>query len=300
MGIFNKIVVATLPIVPKSIVRKFANRYIAGDKVEHAVNVTKRLNDKGIMATIDVLGEDVFNEQDAAKAKQECLVVLEAISSNKLDANQSLKLTSLGLKIDFDFCLMNLTEILTLAKSLNIFIRIDMEDSTCTSETIRIFEQAHKSFSNCGIVIQSYLKRSYDDVSSLVKNGASFRLCKGIYIEPGEIAFKDKQEIRDSYLRLLRLMFENNCFVGIATHDDYLIEGAYKLINELKKNKEQYEFQMLLGVRENLRDKILKDGNKIRVYIPYGTHWYEYSIRRFKENPQVAGYIVKSIFTGGR
>jgi proline dehydrogenase len=175
-----------------------------------------------------------------------------------------------------------------------------MEDSTCTSETIRIFEQAHKSFSNCGIVIQSYLKRSYDDVSSLVKNGASFRLCKGIYIEPGEIAFKDKQEIRDSYLRLLRLMFENNCFVGIATHDDYLIEGAYKLINELKKNKEQYEFQMLLGVRENLRDKILKDGNKIRVYIPYGTHWYEYSIRRFKENPQVAGYIVKSIFTGGR
>jgi proline dehydrogenase len=300
MGIFNKIVVTTLPIVPKSIVRKFANRYIAGDKVEHAVNVTKRLNDKGIMATIDVLGEDVFNEQDAAKAKQECLVVLEAISSNKLDANQSLKLTSLGLKIDFDFCLMNLTEILTLAKSLNIFIRIDMEDSTCTSETIRIFEQAHKSFSNCGIVIQSYLKRSYDDVSSLVKNGASFRLCKGIYIEPGEIAFKDKQEIRDSYLRLLRLMFENNCFVGIATHDDYLIEGAYKLINELKKNKEQYEFQMLLGVRENLRDKILKDGNKIRVYIPYGTHWYEYSIRRFKENPQVAGYIVKSIFTGGR
>lgn len=300
MGIFNKIIVGTLPLVPKAIVRKFANRYIAGEKIEHAVNTAKRLNDKGIMGTIDVLGEDVFNKDDAAKSKHECLRVLEAIDKHKLDANQSIKLTSLGLKVDYDFCLMNLTEILTVARSLNIFVRIDMEDSTCTTDTIRLFEESKKNFSNCGIVVQAHLRRTYDDVSRLVKQGANFRLCKGIYIEPEEIAFKDRQEIRTSYMKLLRLMMENNCYVGIATHDEYLTNGAYKLIDELKKTKEQYEFQMLLGVRENLRDKILKNGHRIRVYIPYGTHWYQYSIRRFKENPQMAGYIVKSILTGGK
>ncbi len=300
MGLFNKIVVGTLPVVPKSIVRKFANRYIAGDKIEHAVTVTKKLNDKGIMGTLDVLGEDVFNKEDANKSKLECIGVLDAIDRNKLNANQSLKLTSLGLKIDFDFCLANLTEILTIARSLNIFIRIDMEDSTCTSDTIRIFKEAHKNYPNCGIVIQSYLKRSYEDVKELTEIGSNFRLCKGIYIEPEEIAYKDKQEIRKNYLGILRHIMQNNCYVGIATHDDYLINGAYELINELKKTKQEYEFQMLLGVRENLRDKILKEGHRVRVYIPYGTHWYEYSIRRFKENPQMAGYIVKSIFTGGK
>jgi len=300
LGILNKIIVGTLPVIPKGIVRKFANRYIAGDKVEDAVITARRLNDKGIMGTIDVLGEDVFNKDDAARAKRECLGLLEAIEKNKLNANESLKLTSLGLKIDTDFCYQNLTEILTAAKQMNIFIRIDMEDSTCTTDTIKIFEEAHKNFSNCGIVIQSYLRRSADDVRNLAKMNSNFRLCKGIYIEPEEIAFKSKQEVRNSYIDLLRIMFENNCYVGIATHDDHLVDGAYKLIKEFKKSPDQYEFQMLLGVRENLRERILKEGHRVRVYIPYGTHWYQYSIRRFKENPQMAGYIVKSIFTGGK
>lgn len=300
MGIINKIIVGTLPLVPKAIVRKFANRYIAGDKLEDAVVTAKRLNDNGIMGTIDVLGEDVFNKDDARRAKNECLQVLEAIDKHKLDANQSLKLTSLGLKVDYDFCMENLIEIISSAQSKNIFIRIDMEDSTCTADTISLFEESQKKFSNCGIVIQSYLRRSFADVEKLVKAGTNFRLCKGIYIEPEEIAYKDKQEVRDSYLRILRLMMENNCYVGIATHDEYLVEGAYRLIGELKKNNRQYEFQMLLGVRENLRDKILKDGHRIRIYIPYGTHWYQYSIRRFKENPQMAGYVLKSILSGGK
>lgn len=287
-------------MVPKGIVRKFANRYIAGDKIEDAVTTAIKLNDKGIMGTIDVLGEDVFNKNDATRAKNECLDVLYAIDKNKLNANQSIKLTSLGLKVDYDFCMSNLTEILNTAKSLNIFIRIDMEDSTCTEDTINLFSESHKNFSNSGIVIQSYLRRSFDDVSKLIKQNANFRLCKGIYIEPEEIAFKDKQEVRDSYLKILRLMLENNSYVGIATHDDYLVDGAYKLINELKKTSDQYEFQMLLGVRENLRDKILKDGHRVRIYIPFGTHWYQYSIRRFKENPQMAGYVIKSILSGGK
>ena len=300
MSILNKIIVGTLPLIPKSIVRKFANRYIAGDKHSDAVAVTKRLNDKGIMVTLDVLGEDVFNKEDALKAKDECLLVLEEIDKNKLNANQSLKLTSLGLKIDYDFCLKNLCEILEKAGSLNQFVRIDMEDSTCTTDTIKLYKDAHKKFPKSGIVIQAYLRRSYDDVAKLIKSGANFRLCKGIYIEPEEIAYKDRAEVQQNYLKILRLMLENNSYVGIATHDDVLIDGAYKLIEELGKKKDEYEFQMLLGVRENLRDKILKDGHRLRVYVPFGTHWYQYSIRRFKENPQMAGYVMKSIFTGGK
>jgi proline dehydrogenase len=300
MSILNKIIVGTIPLVPKAIVRKFANRYIAGAQHSDAVEVTKRLNGKGMMVTLDVLGEDVFSKADALKAKDECLKVLDEIAENNLNANQSLKLTSLGLKIDYDFCLNNLEEILSKAQSLNQFVRLDMEDSSCTSGTIGIYEDSKKKFSKTGIVIQAYLRRSYDDVSKLVKSNSNFRLCKGIYIEPEEIAFKDKKEIQQSYLNLLRLMMESNCYVGIATHDDVLIDGAYKLIEELKKKKDEYEFQMLLGVRENLRDKILKDGHRLRIYVPFGTHWYQYSIRRFKENPQMAGYVFKSIFTGGK
>ena len=300
MSLLNKIIVGTIPLVPKSIVRRFANRYIAGDKHSEAVEVTKKLNDMGIMVTLDVLGEDVFNKADAVKAKEECLLVLDEIDKNRLNANQSLKLTSLGLKIDYDFCLKNLSEILERASFLNQFVRIDMEDSTCTADTIKLYEEAHKNFSKSGIVIQAYLRRSYGDAAQLIKSGANFRLCKGIYIEPEEIAYKKRDEVQQNYLKILRLMLENNSYVGIATHDDVLIDGAYKLIDELGKKKDEYEFQMLLGVRENLRDKILKDGYRLRVYVPFGTHWYQYSIRRFKENPQMAGYVFKSIFTGGK
>ncbi len=300
MNILNKMITGTLPLIPKSIVRKFANRYIAGSEHSDAVKTAKMLNDKGLMVTLDVLGEDVFTKPDAEKAKNECLRLLYEISENNLIANQSLKLTSLGLKIDFNFCLDNLYLILEKAQSLNQFVRIDMEDSSCTTDTIRIYEEAKKKYPGTGIVIQAYLRRSLDDVSKLVKTGSNFRLCKGIYIEPEEIAFKDRKEIQGSYLKLLRLMFENNCYVGIATHDDVLIDGAFKMIEEFKKSREEYEFQMLLGVRENLRDKILKESHRLRIYVPFGTHWYQYSIRRFKENPQMAGYVFKSIFTGGK
>lgn len=299
MGILNKIVVGTLPMVPKGIVRKFANKYIAGDTLEDAVTTSKKLNEKGIMGTIDVLGEDVFNKEDAARAKNECLQVLDAISKHRLNSNQSIKLTSLGLKIDLDFCLSNVKEIFAKAKEHNIFVRIDMEDSTATDDTIKVFTEARKTYGNCGIVLQAYLRRTYDDAAKLIESGTNFRLCKGIYIEPEEIAFKERQEVRDNFLKVLRLMLENNSYVGIATHDDYLVDGAYKLIKELKKPKDSYEFQMLLGVRENLRDKIVQNGNKMRIYIPFGTHWYQYSIRRFKENPQMAGYVFKAIFSKG-
>ena len=300
MGIFNKLIVSTIPLVPRAIVRKFANKYIAGDTLQEAVDVTKRLNEKGIMTTMDVLGEDVFNRSDAEKSAKECVEVLDAIEKNKLVSNHSLKLTSLGLKIDFDFCLENLSAILEKAASMGQFVRLDMEDHTCTDDTLRVYEAAYKKHPKCGVVIQSYMRRSWDDVSKLVKTGTNFRLCKGIYVEPEEIAYKKREEVQQNYLKLLRLMFENGCYVGIATHDDVLIDGAYKMIKEFNKKPEEYEFQMLIGVRENLRDKIKNDGHRIRIYVPFGSHWYGYSIRRFKENPQVAGYIIKSIFGGNK
>jgi proline dehydrogenase len=247
-----------------------------------------------------VLGEDVFNKEDATRSKNECLEVLKAIDKHKLNSNQSIKLTSLGLKIDHDFCLANVKEIFAAAKEKNIFVRIDMEDSSVTGETIDIFTEARKTYANCGIVLQSYMRRTYNDAAKLIESGTNFRLCKGIYVEPEEIAYKDRQEVRDNYLKVLRLMLEKDSYVGIATHDEYLIDGACKLIEELKKPNDRYEFQMLLGVREGMRDKIVKDGHRMRIYIPFGTHWYQYSIRRFKENPQMAGYVIKSILNGGK
>ena len=300
MNIINKAIVGMIPIVPKSIVRKFANKYIAGDTLAEAIEVTKKLNAKGIMSTMDVLGEDVFNRADAENAKVDCIKVLDAIEKNKLVSNHSLKLTSLGLKIDFDFCLKNISDILTAADAIGQFVRIDMEDSSVTDITLRVYEEAHKTHKNTGVVIQSYMRRSWDDVSRLVKTGTNFRLCKGIYVEPEEIAYKKREEVQENYLKLLRLMFENKCYVGIATHDDVLIDGAHKLLKEFGKKPDEYEFQMLLGVREGLRDRLLKEGHRVRIYVPFGSHWYGYSTRRFKENPQMAGYVIKSIFGGNK
>jgi proline dehydrogenase len=252
------------------------------------------------MTTIDVLGESVQNKQDAIDSKNECLDVLEAIDKNSLNANHSLKPTSIGLGIDYEFCLQNLLEIVKRASEFGQFVRIDMEDSPYTTKTLNLYNDLLKSCQNCGVVIQAYMRRSMDDVKELVKTKTNFRLCKGIYIEPKEIAYKGKQEVRDNYLKLLRAMFENNCYVGIATHDSYLIEGAMKMIDEFGKKKNEYEFQMLFGVRERIRDKIVSDGHRMRIYVPFGTHWYKYSVRRFKENPYWAVYAIKALFTGGR
>jgi len=297
MNIINKAIVKTIPIVPRGIVRKFANKYIAGDKLADAVETGKRLNDKGIMGTMDVLGENVNTKEEATQAKNECIEVIEAIEKNKIDSNLSLKLTQMGLQLDFDFCMKNLMEILDAARAYKQFVRIDMEDSPVTDITIKAFEEGRKYYPKMGIVLQAYLKRSYSDASRLIESNTNFRLCKGIYVEPAEIAYKEKQEINNNYLKILRTMLEKNSYVGIATHDDALVDGAYKLLDELKKKKDEYEFQMLLGVRENLRDRILKDGHRMRVYIPFGEHWYNYCIRRFKENPHMAGYVVKALFT---
>lgn len=297
MNLLNKILVPSIQVLPRNVVKIFANKYIAGDKLSDAVAAVKDLNLKKLSATIDVLGELISDKNEAVKSKNENIEVLNEIRKNNIDCNLSIKLTMLGLKIDYDFCLSLVKEILSVAKKNGIFVRIDMEDSSVTDDTIRIFEDSRKEFDNVGIVIQAYLRRSEKDVIRLADKGANFRICKGIYVEPEEIAFKDADEIRANFLKILKLAFERKSYCGIATHDEYLIRESVKLVKEMGLKNNEYEFQMLLGVQENLRKGAVEKGHRMRVYVPFGERWYEYSIRRFKENPNIAGQVLKSIFS---
>lgn len=298
MDLLNKLVVATLPAIPKPIVRYFANRYIAGEEITDAVRVVKQLNAQEMMATLDVLGEDIHRRDEAIAARDKILKVFEVIARERLDSNVSIKLTQLGLKLDKTFCLDNARTIVVRAKELNNFVRIDMEDSSCTDDAIWIYRELRKEFSNVGIVLQAYLRRTEEDAKKLIADGLkNFRLCKGIYIEPESIAFKDRDEVNQSFIRVLELMFHSKAYVGVATHDQLLIDATYKIIADFKLQKSEYEFQMLLGVRPELRSQIVRDGHRLRIYVPFGKHWYQYSLRRFKENPQIAGYVVKALFT---
>ena len=297
MKLINSAIVSFVKILPKSIVHIFAKKYIAGNTLDDAVRVTKELNAKGILATIDVLGEAVNTKRESELAKKECLEVLDAINHHKLNANLSLKPTQLGLIIDKDFCYSQISEILEKAKGYNNFVRIDMEDSSTTDLTFDLLNKMKEKYSNVGVVVQAYLRRTFDDVEKLNQQGTNYRLCKGIYVEPEEIAFKGRQEVRDNYLKVLELILDDGNYVGIATHDDYLIKGVYELIKKKNISKDKFEFQMLYGVTEHLRDKINADGYKIRIYVPFGEHWYKYSIRRLQENPAMVWHITKSIFS---
>lgn len=297
MKLINNAIVAFVQILPKSIVHLFAKKYIAGESLEDAVRVSKELNEKGIYTTIDVLGEDVNTKKESEEAKNNCLAVLDAINKNKLKANLSLKPTQLGILIDRYLCFRQVSEILDKASDISNFVRIDMEDSSLTNDTLELYTKLKNQYSNVGVVVQAYLKRTYSDVVKQNNHGANFRLCKGIYVEPEEIAFQDRQQIRYNYLKILELIFQNGNYVGIATHDEYLINGACELIKKYSVGNDKFEFQMLYGVREELRDKINTQGFKIRVYVPFGEHWYNYSVRRLQENPQLAWYITKSIFS---
>jgi proline dehydrogenase len=299
MNPLNNVIVSTLQIFPRGFVKRFAMRYIAGEDISDAVRLVREMNSKKMTATVDVLGENVNTKEEASESTKAAEKVLEVIKENHLGANLSIKLTQFGLNIDRDFCFNNVKKILDLAKSQGNFVRIDMEDSSTTTATLDMYERLRNSgFDNTGVVIQSYMRRSEADIKRLIEMGASVRLVKGIYIEPESIAFKSKNEVRTNFVKLMNLLFEGKCRVAIATHDDFLINAAYDLIEKFSPQQGQYEFQMLLGVRSDLRDKIVADGHRLRVYVPFGKHWYAYSIRRFKENPQVAGYVMKSILTG--
>lgn len=300
MNILNQLIVSIVQVMPKNIVGFFSRKYIAGESLEDGINVVKQLNSKGIYATMDLLGEAVKNKEESVDAKNKAIEVLDAIEKHKLMANLSIKPTQMGLLIDEEFAYQQILELVKRAHEINNFVRIDMEDSSTTDMTINLYKKIFHQYKNLGVVIQAYLKRSFDDVVVLNKLGTNYRLCKGIYVEPPSIAIKDKQAIRENYLKILRQMFIDGNYVGIATHDKYLIDEAYRMIKEMNIPKNKFEFQMLLGVREDLRDKINSDGYKIRVYVPFGKDWYAYSVRRLKENPSIAGHIVKSFLTFGK
>lgn len=300
MHFLNTIVVAGLPLVPRRIVRFFAGRYIAGETIQHAIAAVRQLNRENVCATLDVLGEDITTRDEAVVSRTQSNEVLHTIAREQLDSNLSIKLTSLGLKIDKTFCRENVREILKVAAGYDIFVRFDMEDSTCTSDTIEIFRDLHAEFPRTGIVLQSYLFRTENDARLLVSEKVNFRLCKGIYKEHQDIAFQSREEVQQSYIRLLEMMFKGGCYVGIATHDSVLVDAALGMIRAMGMQKHQYEFQMLLGVRPELRRSLVRDGHKVRLYVPFGEHWYGYSMRRFKENPAVAGYVFKALFSRNR
>ncbi len=299
MKTLSRAIVKFVTLLPKSVVSIFAKKYVAGTKLDDAIRVTKELNAKGIFTTIDVLGESIKNIEEARSEQKACMSVLEAIEKHNLKANLSVKPTSLGLAIDEKICFELTSELVEKAASMNNFVRLDMEDSPYTDGTFNLYKKLREKYGteHVGVVVQAYLKRTLSDVEKLNPLGTNYRLCKGIYIEPPEIAYQERDEIRENYIKILAKMFDDGNYVGIATHDDYLIDKAYEMIKEKNIPKDKYEFQMLYGVREELRNKINSDGHKIRIYVPFGERWYEYSIRRLQENPQVAWYITKALFT---
>ena len=298
MSGLNSLMVSVLQRLPRSVVRPFALRYIAGERLEDAIKAVKHLHSMQIMGTIDVLGEDVKTSEQAREAAAAYEEVLHAIHDNRLNANLSIKLTQFGLKIDEGFCYSSVRDLVRMATQYQNFVRIDMEDSSTTSATLTLSERLRaEGLDRVGVVIQASLRRSAADVEQLIRRIGNVRLCKGAYVEPESIAFTGREEIRQKFIKLLRRLFETGCYVGIATHDEVLVQGAYRSIEEMKVERGAYEFQMLHGVRPRLRGEILRAGHRMRVYVPFGKEWYGYSMRRFKENPQVARYVLRALFS---
>lgn len=298
MGWFNKMLVGMMPVAPRPIVGMIAKRYIAGETLEEGIEKVRSLNARGYIGTMDVLGESVTDKQGTEKPMEMYRKLIRAIGENPdIHTGISVKLTQLGLSIDKEFCWENLQEIISLGKEIDLFIRIDMEDSSVTSDTLEIFKRGFQTYENMGIVIQAYLKRSKEDLQHLAELDANVRLCKGIYDEPASIAYKDKEEIRQNYIQLAKLYLDGGKTLAIATHDDYLIDHLYTYVKNKNLPKDQFEFQALLGVPiENILDTLVSEGNTVRIYIPFGEDWYAYSSRRLKENPDIAGYVVKDFF----
>jgi proline dehydrogenase len=236
--------------------------------------------------------------EESLAAVRECEKVLHSINKNHLDSNLSIKLTQFGLKIDKEFCYSNVKRLIEIASGYNNFVRIDMEDSSTTSGTLELYGRLRsEGFENLGVVIQANMRRSEKDIQHLISMRANIRLCKGAYLEPEPIAFHGKEGIRLNFLKLLKMLLKGKCYVGIATHDDFLIERAYQYIQEMNLQRSDYEFQMLYGVRSKLRGQIVADGYRLRLYVPFGHHWYVYSMRRFKENPQMVRYVFRALFS---
>jgi proline dehydrogenase len=286
LAILDRAIVSLLPAVPRPVVRQIADRYIAGETLDDAVATVAKLNGEGKSATVDVLGEEVARPYEAGDIVRAYHDVLSAIRDHELDSNISVKPTALGLKLGYKLCRRNFESVVRHAAECDNFVRIDMEDSSTTDETLRLYRELRDAgLDNVGVVLQARLRRTLDDIAALADLRPSVRICKGIYLERWAIAFTDFEEIRASYVRCVEALRETASSVGVATHDEYLIDEAKRLLEE------RYEFQMLLGVRESLGDELVRNRERLRIYVPFGRQWYEYSVRRLQENPRIAGYV---------
>jgi proline dehydrogenase len=292
VSLVDSAIVRFLPAVPKPVVRRISERYIAGEDLDDALRVVRRLNDEGKLATLDVLGEEIANPDEARAIADAYRAAIDAFERGKLDSNISVKPTALGLKLGYDLCRENLEDVVRHADERNNFVRIDMEDSSTTDDTLRMYRELRAAgHDNVGVVLQARLKRTLADVRDLADLGPNIRLCKGIYIERPEIAYRDFDSVRASFVQALEELLEAGCYVGIATHDEWLVEQGQRLTAARGLGPEEYEFQMLLGVRPALGDELVRGGQRLRIYTPFGRQWYAYSLRRLQENPKIAGYI---------
>jgi proline dehydrogenase len=292
VALLDRAIVRVLPAVPRPVVKKLSRRYIAGPTLPEACRVVSALNEEGKMATIDVLGEEITSRDEASALLAEYEDVFETIEREGLDSNISVKLTGLGLNLDHEFCRDNIAELVREAAKGGNFVRIDMEDSSTTTETLEIYSELRgQGLDNVGVVLQAYMKRTLSDVAALADLRPNVRVCKGIYVEPAEIAYQEFETVRMNFVEAVGALLDAGAYVAVATHDDWVIGEALTLIEERGLAPEEYEFQMLLGVRPELGDELVREGHRLRIYVPFGRQWYEYSLRRLQENPKIAGYI---------
>ncbi len=294
MKLVDRALVRVLPAVPRSVVRRVAAPYIAGATLDDARRVVSELNAGGMRATVDVLGEEIARPAEAEAIARSYHAALAAIEADGLEANVSIKLTGFGLKVDPGLCRSLVRELVRDAGARGIFVRIDMEDSTTTDDTLALYrdlrEEGHEGV---GIVLQAVLRRTLADIEALAPLQPSVRLCKGIYLEAPSIAFQEFEAIRKSFVTCLDALLTAGCRTAVATHDEWLIERALERVSDL--DRDAYELQMLLGVRPERARELVAAGHPLRIYVPYGQQWYEYSLRRLQENPKVAGYVARDV-----
>jgi proline dehydrogenase len=301
----NELIAKMLPLMPKRLVWIFSKKYISGTKIEDALHESRTLNSAGCMVSVDLLGEYITKLTEAEAYKKQYIELIERFSNEDVNGNFSVKPSMFGLLLDKTVCFKNLHEIVATAEKCRSFIRIDMEDSACTDQEIEIYRKLKAEFpKSVGLVLQSYLRRTLNDIKDMMdmhtpESPLNFRLCKGIYVEGEKIAFKDPGEIREHFLEDLKFMLENSVYVGIATHDKFLVDKAIEMIDALSIPKDKYEFQMLFGVTPKLRQSIVERGHRMRIYVPFGLQWFGYSTRRLKENPAMVWHIIKALFIRG-
>jgi proline dehydrogenase len=273
-----------------------ASRFVAGETLASALDVIKELNKQGMMVTVDHLGEFVYNEEEANMMAQHCIDALEGMAQEKVDSNLSLKMTSMGLDISRELCLANMRRILDVAKQHHNFVRIDMEDYAHLEMTLDIYYELRKDYDNVGLVIQAYLYRSADDVQKLSELNTNLRLVKGAYKESPEVAYPDKKDVDENFKKLIEMQLLNGNYAGVATHDEAVIEHTKRFVKQHGIPHDQFEFQMLYGIRTELQKQLVEEGYRMRIYVPYGNDWYGYFMRRLAERPANVAFVLKGMF----